>query len=48
VLGEPTPQRGGRAKRFYRVTARGLERLRRARRIYLELSRGLEPILDRR
>ena len=23
--GEPTPERGGRAKRFYRVTANGLE-----------------------
>jgi PadR family transcriptional regulator, regulatory protein PadR len=48
TLGDPTPQRGGRAKRFYRVTPQGLTVLRAARRVYLTLWRGLEPILDRR
>jgi PadR family transcriptional regulator PadR len=48
TLGDPTPQRGGRAKRFYRVTPQGLAVLRAARRAYLKLWRGLEPILDRR
>jgi PadR family transcriptional regulator PadR len=47
-LGDPTPQRGGRAKRFYHVTPRGLAALRAARRAYLKLWHGLEPILDRR
>jgi DNA-binding PadR family transcriptional regulator len=45
-LGDPTPQRGGRAKRFYRVTPQGLLVLRTARRAYLTLWSGLEPILD--
>jgi PadR family transcriptional regulator PadR len=27
-LGEPTPERGGRAKRYFRVTARGLQEVR--------------------
>lgn len=48
TLGAPTPQRGGRAKRFYEVTPEGLRVLRAARRAYLTLWRGLEPILDRR
>src|ERR1041384_7529151 len=47
TLGEPTRQRGGRAKRFYRVTPPGLKVLRAARRAYLTLWHGLEPILDR-
>lgn len=47
TLGAPTPQRGGRAKRFYRVTPAGLAVLRAARRAYLTLWHGLEPLLDR-
>ena len=31
-LGERTPERGGRAKRFFRVTAQGMRELREARR----------------
>jgi len=45
-LGDPTPQRGGRAKRFYQVTPRGMAVLRAARRAYLTLWKGLEPVLD--
>jgi DNA-binding PadR family transcriptional regulator len=48
TLGDPTPQRGGRAKRFYRVTPQGLAVLRATRDAYLTLWRGLEPILDSR
>jgi len=33
VKGEPTPVRGGRRKRFYRVTARGQRALRQTRRV---------------
>ena len=33
VAGEPTPVRGGRRKRYYRVTARGLQALRATRRV---------------
>lgn len=47
TLGDPTPQRGGRAKRFYRVTPAGLAVLRATRRAYLTLWSGLEPLLDR-
>ena len=31
LLGEPTPERGGRAKRYYRLDALGLDSLRRSR-----------------
>ncbi len=31
LLGEPTPERGGRAKRFYRMDPLGLDSLRRSR-----------------
>ena len=31
-LGDPTPERGGRAKRYYRATAQGLRAVRQARR----------------
>lgn len=47
TLGDPTPQRGGRAKRFYRVTPAGMAVLQATRRAYLTLWSGLEPILDR-
>ena len=47
-LGDPTPQRGGRAKRYYFVTATALAMLRDSRRAYLNLWSGLEPRLDRR
>ena len=33
AMGDPTPERGGKAKRLYRVTEDGLEALRRSRRI---------------
>ena len=44
-LDEPTPQRGGHARRFYRVTASGVQALRAAREGQLILWRGLERIL---
>lgn len=39
--GDPTPQRGGRAKRFFRVTAKGTEAVSRAQRAYHNLLDGL-------
>lgn len=42
---EPTPDRGGHARRFYRVTADGLEALRTSRESLLTLWQGLESIL---
>jgi PadR family transcriptional regulator PadR len=41
-MGAPTPERGGRAKRFYRVSARGLKALGRAQRAYRRLMSGIE------
>lgn len=41
-LGEPTPERGGRAKRYYDVTAAGLEAVERAQRSYQSLMQGLQ------
>src|SRR5580704_18933453 len=41
-LGDPTPQRGGRAKRFFTVTASGLAALTQAQRSYQRLLKGLK------
>lgn len=41
TLGEPTPERGGRAKRYFRLTARGSREVRDAQRTLLKLSRGM-------
>jgi len=41
-LGDPTPQRGGRAKRYVKVSAQGMEALNHARHCYLRLWEGLE------
>ncbi|HXW07502.1 MAG TPA: helix-turn-helix transcriptional regulator [Vicinamibacterales bacterium] len=46
-LGDPTPERGGRARRYYTVTARGLSALRTSADALRGLSHGLEAILGR-
>jgi PadR family transcriptional regulator PadR len=46
TLGDPSPVRGGRAKRYYRVSAEGMTVLRAVRRLYLDLWQGLERVLD--
>ena len=43
--GEPTPERGGRAKKFYRVTAQGKKALQETHRAIHRLSSGLEGSL---
>jgi PadR family transcriptional regulator len=43
-MGDPTPQRGGRAKRYVTVTARGIEALRRALQAYERLLDGLDVL----
>ncbi len=40
-MGDPTPQRGGRCKRYFKVTAAGIEAVARAQRSYQRLLRGL-------
>jgi PadR family transcriptional regulator, regulatory protein PadR len=41
-LGEPTPERGGRAKRYYAVSAAGAAAVERAQRSYQSLLEGLQ------
>ena len=40
-LGDPTPQRGGRAKRFFTVTGAGIRAVAQAQRSYQRLLRGI-------
>jgi DNA-binding PadR family transcriptional regulator len=44
-LADPTPERGGRAKRFYLLRPRALEALKESRRALVALWRGLEGTL---
>ena len=44
-IGEPTPERGGRAKRYFRVTAKGLREVRVARGTLIKLWQGI-PALE--
>lgn len=41
TLGDPSPERGGRAKRYFRVTEQGLHAVREARRILTKLWKSL-------
>jgi PadR family transcriptional regulator, regulatory protein PadR len=41
-FGDPTPQRGGRARRYFMVTATGTEAVAYAQRCYQKLLEGLE------
>ena len=43
-LGEATPERGGRAKRYFRVTARGLKEVRETQRAFVKLWHGLPEL----
>ena len=43
-LGDPTPERGGRAKRYYKVSAAGLRAVKRAQNAYQSLLKGLEVL----
>jgi DNA-binding PadR family transcriptional regulator len=45
--GEPTPERGGRRKRFYWLTGDGRRALSRSLRTVRRMARGLEPKLER-
>ena len=41
TYGDPTPERGGRAKRYFTVTARGMHAVTRAQRAFQRLLKGL-------
>jgi PadR family transcriptional regulator, regulatory protein PadR len=42
--GDPTPERGGRSKRFFRVTDEGLAAVNRTHRALQSMTEGLDPI----
>jgi PadR family transcriptional regulator, regulatory protein PadR len=41
-MGDPTPQRGGRAKRFFKVTSIGVQAVTKAQQSYQKLMKGLQ------
>jgi DNA-binding PadR family transcriptional regulator len=41
-VGEPTPERGGRSKRFFRITAQGVSAVNRTHRALRSLTEGLD------
>jgi DNA-binding PadR family transcriptional regulator len=43
-LGDATPERGGRAKRYFRITSAGLREVRDARRSLISLWKGLPEL----
>jgi len=43
-LGDPTPERGGRSKRFFRVTAKGLAAVDRTRQAIQKMNEGLDLV----
>ena len=45
-LGEPTAERGGRAKRYFRVTARGLREVRDTQRVFTSLWQGIPRLKE--
>src|SRR6202166_2799334 len=47
-LGEPTPERGGRAKKYFRVTTKGLREVRETQRVLKQLWHGLRELEGRR
>lgn len=44
TLGEPTAERGGRAKTYFRITSRGLREVRSARRTLVTLWQGVAQL----
>jgi DNA-binding PadR family transcriptional regulator len=48
TMGEPLPERGGRARRYFTVTPTGLRALRSSRKVLLGLWAGLESKLGTR
>jgi PadR family transcriptional regulator, regulatory protein PadR len=47
-LADPTPERGGRAKRYFKIERAGRAALKRARSVLARMWDGLEPGFDRR
>lgn len=45
-MGDPSPERGGRAKRYYELTAAGREALRESGQAFMRLWAGQEALLE--
>lgn len=45
-MGDPTPERGGRARRYFTVTSLGMRALRATHAAFGRLARGLEAVLE--
>ncbi|MGE0393659.1 MAG: PadR family transcriptional regulator [Vicinamibacterales bacterium] len=45
-VGDPTPERGGRAKRYFGVTAKGLKQIRDTQRAFVSMWRGIPALED--
>ena len=45
-MGDPSPERGGKARRLYSVSATGLEALKRSGRAFQSMWQGLESLLE--
>jgi DNA-binding PadR family transcriptional regulator len=45
-MGDPTPERGGRARRYFALTPLGLRTLRATHTAFARLSEGLEAVLE--
>jgi PadR family transcriptional regulator PadR len=43
-IGDPTPERGGRAKKYFRITAKGVREVRSAKQSLLKLWKGLPQL----
>ena len=46
-FGDPTPERGGKAKRYFRIKPAGLRALRHSRDISRAMWRGLGPLIEK-
>lgn len=45
-MSDPTPERGGKARRCVKVEAAGRESLRESRRVLVEMWKGIDPALE--
>jgi PadR family transcriptional regulator PadR len=45
-MGDPTPERGGRARRYFSVTPLGMRALKSTHAAFANLSKGLEALLE--
>ena len=46
TYGDPTPERGGRAKRFFKVTGKGIRAVKETRRAFTALWSGIPQLKD--